>query len=252
MSDKRYEIKSSRTTLDIITELYEAGEANLTELAKRVDIPKSTAHIHLNTLWKQDFVVRDGNSYQLGLQFLEYGYDVRESIQLYQKAKSQVDTVAAETNELVNLMVEENGYGRYIYATIENDDVELRTDPGRQVHLHTTGLGKAILAYLDPERVEEIVDNRGLPPVTDQSITDYDELLTELEEIREREMAYDEEEHMRGIGCVATPIRNDDQVLGALSVSGPINRIRPESFREDVIESLRDAKSVIELNIEYA
>jgi DNA-binding IclR family transcriptional regulator len=251
MTDKTYEIESSRTTLDILTELHAMGEATLTELADRMDIPKSTAHIHLNTLRKGNFVVRDGDRYRLGLQFLEYGYDVRESIELYHKARSQVEAVAEETGELVNLMVEENGYGRYIYATIENDGVRLRTDPGRRVHLHTTGLGKTILAYLDEDRVEEIIDKRGLPADTDQSITDREELFATLEEIRDREFAYDEEEHMRGIGCIAVPLRNDEEVFGALSVSGPINRIRNDSFRENAVESLRDAKGVIELNMEY-
>jgi len=251
MSEDEYRIESSQKTLDIVVALHDLGEGNLTDVADRVGLPKSTVHVHLNTLREQGFVVREGDTYRLGLQFLEYGHDVREGIELYHKAKSQVDAVAQETKELVNLLVEENGYGRYIYATIENEDVELRTDPGREVHLHTTGLGKAVLAYLDEERVDEIVDTHGLPADTDQSITEYRDLMSELDEIRDRELAFDNEEHMRGIGCIAVPIRNETRVYGAMSVSGPVNRIRNDSFREDVIESLRDAKSIIELNIEY-
>jgi DNA-binding IclR family transcriptional regulator len=90
-----------------------------------------------------------------------------------------------------------------------------------------------------------------LPAATDQTITDEDELLDALSEIRERGVAFDDGEASVGVRCVAAPIKTDERVLGAISTSAPSNRMRGDRFTETVPNNVRRAANVIELNIMY-
>jgi DNA-binding IclR family transcriptional regulator len=114
-------------------------------------------------------------------------------------------------------------------------------------------MGKAILAHLPESRVHEILDRHGLPEKTEQTITERDALFEELSEIRERGVAFDREERLSGLRCVAVPIlSNSSRVEGALSVSGPTSRMQGERFESELPERLRSAANVIELNITYS
>ena len=113
-------------------------------------------------------------------------------------------------------------------------------------------MGKAILAGLPDERVREIVDRHGLPRTTERTLTDEEELFAALEAIRDRGRAYDEEERMRGLCCVAAAIRDPTgAVLGAISVSGPRNRLAGRPLETDPPKSIPGAQNVIELNVAY-
>jgi len=112
--------------------------------------------------------------------------------------------------------------------------VQVKGHVGTRAPLHSTGLGKAILAHLPEERVESIVDHHGMPASTPETITDRDELFDALERIRDRGFAFDDEERLRGLRCVAAPILANDDVVGAISVSGPTNRLRDDRYREEL------------------
>lgn len=101
---------------------------------------------------------------------------------------------------------------------------------GQRVYLHTLALGKAILAHLPRERVEEIIEEHGLLRETDLTITDRDELYDELEESRSRGIAFGPDERLQGLHGIATPIKNiNGDVLGSISVAGPSKRIFEET-----------------------
>jgi len=250
MATQPDQVDSVRTSVRIIDALDERGPSGLTDLADRLEIPKSTAYVHLSTLVDQGLVIKDEGNYRLSLRFLEIGASARAQT-LFGEAKDEVEGVADDTGQLVNLMIEEDGLGVYIYSVRGPDAVDLDTTPGRHFPLNTTALGKAILAYMDDDRVEEIIDQHGLPARTDRTVTDHGELLDQLESIRERGYARDDEENLRGISCVAVPIRVERGVVGALSVSAPANRMDDREFFERVCTSLRDATNVIEVSIEY-
>ena len=120
------------------------------------------------------------------------------------------------------------------------------------VHLQSTALGKAILAHTPRERVEQILDQHGLPQITENTITDRQELLDELEAVRERGFAIDDEERISGIWCIGAPIKSDDRVLGAVSVSGPTSRMKNERLNDEVANMMRSTANVIEVNSTYS
>lgn len=249
----RNPVKSVETTFEILNALMELGGAGVTELADHLSMPKSTVYNYLGTLEQEEYVVNQDGTYRVGIRFLEFGGYARHRKELFDIAKPEVDRLTEETGELANVMVEEHGMGSYLYRARGDKAVQVKAHVGNRVKLHTTGLGKAILAHLPEERVDEIIDRRGLDAETEYTITDRDELFDELEQIREEGVAYDDEERLKGLRCVAAPvIRDGEGVLGAVSVAGPMNRLQDERFREDLAQRVLEAVNVIELNVTHS
>lgn len=245
-------VKSAVTTFRIIEALKEREGARVTDLSQHLDLPKSSVHNYLSTLEQEEYVVKEDNAYYVGLRFLDLGAQARSNLPIYDIAKPEVQALAEETGELSNLLVEEHGKGVYIYHDTGEDAVRVDTTTGRRVHLHNTGLGKAILAHYPRERVEEILDQHGMPATTENTITDRETLFDELAEVRETGFAFDYEERLNGLRCVAAPILDkDDRVVSAVSVSGPTSRMSTERFTEEIPELIRNAVNVIELNVAY-
>jgi DNA-binding IclR family transcriptional regulator len=254
MADHKAEnkVKTAETTFEILEELKDQNGATVTELTDEFPLSQSSIHNYLSTLREKGYVVRKGNEYRIGLRFLEFGGQARYREQLYRVAKDEITELAEETGELANLLVEENGRGIYLHREKGEQAVQTDSYTGHRVHLHNTALGKAVLANLPRERVDEIIDQHGLPATTEHTITDRNELYDELKQIREEGIAFDDEARLNGLRCVAVPIlNNDDDVEGAISLSGPTSRFQGEYFRSDIPARLEDAANVIELNITY-
>lgn len=250
--DEPSTVRATETSLRIIEALRELDGAGVTELAAHLDLPKSTVHTHLQTLRRSEYVVKRDGNYDVGLRFLGLGEYARQRRRLSTIGPPEIEKLADETAEMANLLVEEHGRGVFLYRAKGADAVHMDTHAGKRVPLHTTGFGKAILAHLPDERVERILDRHGLPAVTPSTITDRGRLLEELETIRERGYAYDDEERLEGLRCVAAPVIVDDDVLGAVSVSGPRSRIRGDWYREELPSLVMSTANVIEINSTYA
>ena len=241
-------VKTAQTTFRIVEALKELDGASVTELAHHLDLPKSSAHNYLRTLEHEGYVVETGGQYEVGLRFLDLGAYARTKQQLYSVAAPELEEVARETGEHVNLLVEEHGLGIFLFRAQGADAVNVDSYTGQCVRLHTTALGKTVLAYLPEERRDEIIDRHGLVAKTDRTITDRAELEEELSEIRQHGVAHDREERIRGLRCVAVPILSDDGIAGAVSVSGPTSRMDADRVENDVLPRLRHAANIIELN----
>ena len=101
---------------------------------------------------------------------------------LAERGPTSVSELAEATGELTNLMFEEQGKGVYVYTARGDQAINFDSRLGRRVYLHTTALGKSILSLYPDERVHAILDDVGMPDVTDRTITDRDELFDQLEE----------------------------------------------------------------------
>ena len=241
------------TTFEILEVLKERDGCGVAELADHLGTPKSTVHDHLRSLQSLGYVVNDDGTYRVGARFLDLGGYARQRMKIYQVAKPEIKKLAEETGEHANLMVEEHGLGIFLYKTEGEDAVQLDTYAGMQVHLHTTSLGKAMLAHMPDDRVDEIVDRHGLPPGTENTITDPDELRAELREIRQRGYATDMEERVEGMRCIAAPIVGpNDDLAGAVSISGPTIRMQGEQFEEELPEEVLGTANVIAVNLTYS
>ncbi|MCU4742592.1 IclR family transcriptional regulator [Halobacteria archaeon AArc-m2/3/4] len=246
-------VKAARNTLRIVEALTELDGAGITELSRELDLNKSSVHNYLSTLEEEEYVWKDGTEYHVGLRFFEVGAHARHRRLLYKVGQPEARKLAQQTGERANILTEEHGRGFYLCKEKGDQAVQVDAHVGSRVHLHNTALGKVILAYMPRERVEMIVDRHGLPQTTTNTIGNREELFDELETIREREVAYDREERLNGIQCVAAPIlRNDDVIAGAISISGPTTRLEGDRLETEIRDRLEAAANIIELNISYS
>ena len=242
-------VKAVQTTCRILDELRSLDGAGVSELAERLDLAKATVHSHLATLLDNEFVVKRDGEYEISLRFVDFGEYAKNDVDIYDITCVEVDRLAEETGEVAQFMVEEHGMGVYLHKTSGGDAIQTASYAGNRKYLHCTALGKAILSQLSKERVEDIIETRGLPKQTAQTITDGEELFDELEQIREQGVAFDDEEVLQGLRCVAAPIEHPTGKLqGAISISGPTSRFQGERFAEEVPDIIRGAVNVIEIN----
>lgn len=248
----KHPVRTTEKTLALIEELRNRGPCGVTELTEGLEMGKSAVHNHLTTLQQHGYVLKEDDEYKLGLKFLEVGGYSRKSMEFYQVAEPEVKSLAAETGELANLLVEEQGMGVYLMRSKGEKAVDLDTYAGLRTYLHTTALGKAILAHLPEERVDEIIEQRGLERVTPQSVGTREELFDVLENVRERGYALDDGERLEGLRCIAAPVkRSSGEVMGSISISAPATRVSDEDFHGELPERVLSAANVIELNINY-
>ena len=245
-------VQAAVTSFEVIEALRELDGAGVSELASHMGLPKSTVHDHLRTLEATEFLVNDGSQYRLGARFLELGGHARKGMRLYRVGQPEVEKLAQQTGEHANLMIEEHGWGIFLYKATGEHAVRLDTHVGMRVYLQTTALGKAIMAHLPRERVDAVLDRHGLPKVTDETVTDREQLYDELEAVRRRGYATDDGERIEGMRCIGAPVLDPDgDVLGAVSVSGPTSRLDGESFEHEIPKAVLSATNVIEVNLAH-
>lgn len=245
-------VQATRRSLDVVEVLRDLEGARLTTIAEAVDLPNSTVHSHLTTLMERGYVVKDGDIYRLGLQFLELGEFTRSLRKVYRVTEPELRELADETGEVASLMVEEGGLGIVLDSARGDEAVPADIDPGTRVHLHTSALGKAILAHLPEDEVDDVIDHHGLPAYTDETITEREAIFEDLRETRERNVAYDTEERVSRSKSVATSIKSESgQIVGSVGISGPVGRLRDDRLA-DIEDRLHDVTNIVELKLVYS
>ncbi|CDK39034.1 IclR family transcriptional regulator [Halorubrum sp. AJ67] len=247
------QIDAVENAFNIIESIQELEQCGVTELADQLDIPKSTAHIHLQTLRNLGYVVKEDGKYQLGLRFLELGGRVRHNRSIFQAARSEVDELARSTGEVGTIGYEENGQRVLVYRTEPFEGVSDNAPTGEFTRMHWTAVGKALLSQRTDDEIRDIVDRFGLPRATENTITELDELLNEIDEIRTQGYSIENEERVQGVKSIAIPIRDDANQAGnsAISISGPKHRFDDERIESELLSALRNAANVIELQYKH-
>ncbi|WP_408960396.1 IclR family transcriptional regulator [Natrinema sp. 74] len=246
-------IQAVGITLEIVDYLHDHDSARITEIADELGRSKGTIHCHLATLLEKEHVVKNGETYQLSLRYLELGEAVKNRLGIYDVVTNELADLAEQSDELVQFATEEHGRAVYLHKTGGDRAVQTASSVGKREYLHCISLGKAILAHYPRERVEEIIDRHGLPEYTPQTITSRDDLFDELETIRERGYAFDDEEKIEGLRCVAAPVKaSENDVLGAVSISGPSSRMTGDRYREELPDMVTRSANVIEINAQFS
>lgn len=235
------------TTCAIIEEIRKRDGAGVTELADALDLSKSAVHHHLATLENQNFLRKHDGQYRIGLRFLAYGGHARTNEDVFETGKETIDRLTEDTGETARIVVENAGYGLTIYQRAGDAVEDHPTHVGMIEYLHSTAAGKAFLAALPDEEADTILSEHGLPAMTPNTITDRTELERELDEIKQNGIAFDDGEQFEEIRCVASTFTTDDgDLLGAVSVSGPVDRIPESRFRDELPRAVRAAVAEVE------
>lgn len=231
--------------LELITDA--GGNVTLSELASSTELPLPTIHRLLRTLVTTGYIRQLPNRrYALGPRLIRLGEGATQ--QLGAMAMPQLEMLVTKLGETANMAVLDTDMVVYIAQVPSPHSMRMFTEVGRRAHTHDTGVGKALLAQLDNETVRKIVGEQGMPTPTIHSIGTIEELLADLDIIRERGYAIDEEEQEIGVRCFAVAVPNAPAPT-AISVSGPVQRI-DEEFANRAIPLLRQTAELLstELN----
>lgn len=217
--------------LAVFEELAEADRSGLgpSAVAEAVGIDKATVSRILHTLMDAGYVVQDETTrlYRLTGKILRLALGVRDQLELSSVARPHLRRLSQELNETVHLGVLQYLSIVYLDKVESANSIQLVSAIGQTMPLHSTALGKAILAALSKEDLEAKLARMDLKPRTGHTITNIDDFREEIRRTQQRGYATDDRENEPGGACVACAIVDvDNQPVGAISVSGPDFRIR--------------------------
>lgn len=226
--------RTTVTSFRIIDALRDRDAVGVTELADELALGKGTVHKHLHTLHEMEYVIREDGKYRLSMAFLGLGASVRTRMPIYRVVQRPLENLADATGEVASVLIPEHTWGVYLARVTTGSEPPTELYEGKRVPLTATAAGKAILAYLPDDERDRILDESGLPERTDSTITDREAMLEELRTIHDDRTAHDRGELEADRHCVAAPITDENNAaIAAVSVSGPADRMREKSVRQD-------------------
>jgi len=228
--DNRYTIQTTKTSLQILHGLRELDGASVSELADHLNKSKSSVFKHLQTLQSSGFVVATETGYTISLQFLTYGIDVRDRLELDDIAKPDVEWLAEATDARVNLAAREKDRVICIRSSRPNEIVSDKNKEGEYLSLHNTALGKAILAHLPKmERIQLVDEFRD----DTEAITEDSESFEKLQAIREQGFATDVTREGSVWSSIAAPIYGKgESVVGSIGISIQRERVDEKKLED--------------------
>lgn len=210
--------------LDLIAN--EGASVTISELSIRSGLPMPTVHRLLKALVSLGHVRQTpSRRYALGPRLIRLGEMARQN--LGTTAMPFLTELVNITEETANFAIREGDLVVYVAQVPSRHSMRMFTEIGRRVLPHCTGVGKALLAQLSNSSVKEIVQRNGMPAMTAKTITDINDLMEDLDRIRQRGWAEDNGEQEIGVRCIAAPILGTG-IQSAISVSGPAARLTPE------------------------
>lgn len=227
-------VASLERALDVMEILADGHRSfTLSGLSRKLKIPKSTAHYILKTLEKRGYVMRDalGSDFTLGLKLFGLGSVVLDGLQLRDIAVPHLQALTRDTRLTSHLAILEQDEAVYVSKVEAPGMVKIATWVGRRMHLHVTGVGKALLAFLPDQERERLVASIALSRHTSRTIVSRARLREELARVRQQGFAVDDEEDVLFIRCVGAPVLNrDGNLIAAVSIAGTTGQIPNENI----------------------
>nr|WP_245193119.1 IclR family transcriptional regulator [Kocuria sp. JC486] len=226
-----------RKGLEVLRVLGDAPQgATAAEVTESTGFPFSTAYRLLATLVSSDFVEYDDATkrYHLGLRVFELGHRVASARGYDGVALTVLKEVTERTGESTLLAVLDGDHFLTVH-TVDGPQFRTTTDPGDRGELHTSALGKALLAFMPGADRERLVESLDLSPRTEESLTDRETLRKEIAQTRERGWAAQQGEHDDGMGAVAVPVVTPNgHLLASLALAAPVFRCDPAELEAQV------------------
>lgn len=194
----------------------------ITELAQRTGLTVSTAHRLARTLTEAGLLHQDPRTehYQLGPALVVLGRKAEQRLG-YQQALPLLEELAAATGESINLGIRSGNEVRVVLDVVSRQPLRFSQAPGSRVPMHVSAMGKCLLAN-NTDIDDQITRLGDLVKATHRTITDRDQLRAELELVRERGWALNDEERNPGVRAIAAPVLQEDgTAVGAIAIQGP-------------------------------
>lgn len=203
-----------------------AGMTN-SEISRRLEIPKSSASYILRTLEKCGYLYRDAEGkYLLGLKLLNLGQRVQIGADIREAALPVMKKLVERTGLTAHLAVLDHGEMVYVEKAESAGFFKTDTWVGKRMQVNSTGVGKAVAAHLERAQVEAIIKQQGLRRRTVKTITNAQDFYKELEKVRAKGFAVDDEENSLQARCVAVPVFDGfGNAIAAVGLSGTTGQL---------------------------
>lgn len=214
--------------LDLLAALAAGQGQTLTELAESTGQAVATVYRALVTLQSHGMVECEepGQTWHVGAGSFRIGSAFLRRTKVVERARQQMDHLMRETGETANLGIEVQDEVLFLSQVETHEAIRAFFPPGTRGPMHVSGIGKALLAWFDPTKVQGILTRKGLAAYTPRSHDSADYLLADLARIRARGYAIDDQERAEGMRCIAAPIFNGHgEPIAGISVSGPAFRM---------------------------
>jgi DNA-binding IclR family transcriptional regulator len=223
--------RAAKRALELIEQVAASPEpVTLSDLARAVELPKSSAHALVRTLAEEGFLRRDDRgAYSLGPRLLALLGRLPQSFELPRVARPIMQDLVSELGETAILGVRQGTRVVYIEQVEGPQLIRYVAPLGDPRPLHCTSIGKTVLAWMEPGEADALLRAAKLERFTDHTIVNRRDLKAEFARIRERGYALNNEESMPGIAAIAVPVRQGGApaglVVAGVSVTGPASRM---------------------------
>lgn len=229
-------IQSAQRIFQVLELLADKGEMGLLELSQKLNLNKSTVHRMLSSLIYMGYATQNEETqkYDLSFKLVTIAGKLLDRTNILTIARPYLEELSQLSGETVHLVKREGSHILYI------DKVEAKVGSIRMVShigmvrpMYCSGVGKAIMSTMDKEEITQIWKESIIEKKTKNTITDFNQLLQVLEEVKKSGYALDDEENELGVRCIAACIHDyHREVKYAFSISGPTNRMTKERTLE--------------------
>ena len=234
--------------LEVLDQVAQKGRpVRFSELLAETCHPKATLYRLLQTLTNQGMLAydEDRQTYAPGLRLVRLAHSAWRQSSLAPVARPFISALSEEVGETIHLAQLDRGQVLYVDKLNAKEPIEMFAQAGKIGPGYCTGVGKAMMAFLDDDDRQDAINRQAFYAHTPHTLKSADELAAELDQIRRDGVAYDREEHEPGIICIAAPILSSSgRVIGALSVTTSTARQNLEGLEEHRAALLRTANDI--------
>ena len=250
-----YVVQSVDRALDILEAFnYQEEELGVTELSQKLGLHKNNVFRLLATLEVRGYIEQDkktGN-YRLGIKTFEVANIFLHHLGLRRQARPILEELVNRCDETAYLAILDGFEVVYVLMHETSQTVRIVPRLGHRLPAYCTASGKVQLAYESRDHLGQIFEGRVLKKHTDNTIDNFDKLLTHLREAARVGFAIDDEELEQGVRCVAAPVRDySHRVVAGVGLSGPVSRFSMERIEKELVPLVKEAATKISQRLGY-
>jgi DNA-binding IclR family transcriptional regulator len=226
---EKYLIPNLRNACQLLKVLAQGDSKRVSDLARVLDIPATSALRIVRTLELEGFLRKDHGELRLGPSLIYLGTAALGDTEIRHEAMPVLQTLARETDETAHIAVPCDGRSLIVAVCDSPHPLRAASRPGAITDLHCSSTGKVFLAFLHYDQLDEVIGRRPLAKRTDHTIVSAAALRKEIEATRKRGYSIDNEEIHPGVRCLAAPVTGaDGSVVAAIGITAAAARFSPK------------------------
>ncbi|PRX24991.1 IclR family transcriptional regulator [Paraburkholderia sp. BL18I3N2] len=237
----------------ILGAIGDSGQIGISELSQRLRMSKTTVHRVIQTLKALGYVTQEVETerYRLTIRLFELGAKALESVDLVREADVEMRRIGEATREAVHLGAFDEDAIIYIHKIDSDYGLRMQSRIGRRNPLHSTAIGKVLLAWMDPADAREVLSHVEFRKSTQKTLSSAEAVLNILPHVREQGYGEDNEEQEEGLRCLAVPVFDRfGRVIAGLSISFPTMRCGADT-KSHYVALLRKSGLAISTRLGY-